>query len=32
MLNVALWFVLIGSVLTMLNRTRRALAFLRRKG
>ncbi|MEZ5994795.1 MAG: CDP-alcohol phosphatidyltransferase family protein [Hyphomonadaceae bacterium] len=31
MLNVALWFVLIGSVLTVANRTRRALAFLRRK-
>jgi hypothetical protein len=29
---VALWFVLVGSVLTMLNRARRALAFLRRKG
>lgn len=32
MLNVALWFVLIGSVLTVFNRTRRALVFLRRRG
>jgi phosphatidylglycerophosphate synthase len=32
MLHVALWFVLVGSVLTMLNRTRRALLALKRKG
>lgn len=31
MLNVALWFVLIGSVLTVFNRTRRALLALKRK-
>jgi phosphatidylglycerophosphate synthase len=32
MLNVALWFVLIGSVLTVFNRTRRALLALKRRG
>lgn len=30
-IHIALWIVLIGSVLTALNRTRRALAFLNRK-
>jgi hypothetical protein len=30
-LCLALWIVLLGAILTMLNRARRALSFLRKK-